>query len=144
MSEVDRQQLIQFLTNLRDFVSKLFDTYAALFGEPGQLGSETWTHLQPNHEALIAVLRGQPVDDWPGPGQRYTGDLATLDREIADSLWLADKNGCHKAEDSADGEEPSSCAQACVADSAIVERPFDVRSGEQFERQAVDPAEEDS
>jgi hypothetical protein len=84
MSEVDRQQLIQFLTNLRDFVSKLFDTYAALFGEPGQLGSETWTHLQPNHDALIAVLRGQPVDDWPGPGQRYTGDLATLDRELAE------------------------------------------------------------
>jgi hypothetical protein len=54
MSEVDRQQLIQFLTNLRDFVSKLFDTYAALFGEPGQLGSATWTDL---HETTTHSLR---------------------------------------------------------------------------------------
>jgi hypothetical protein len=143
MSEADRQQFIQFLINLRDFVSKPFDTYAAL-----RRARPAWQRNMDrptrNHDALVAVLRGQPVDNWLGPGQRYTGDLATLDREIADSLWLADKNGCHKAEDSADGEEPSSCAQACVADSAIVERPFDVRSGEQFERQAVDPAEEDS
>jgi hypothetical protein len=84
MAEVDREMLVDFLIDLRDFVYKLFDTYNEIFGEAGALGRRTWDGLEPNHWALIAMLRGQELQSWPGPGERPTYDLDTLDRELAE------------------------------------------------------------
>lgn len=86
MAQADRERLVRFLVDLRNFVTKVLDAYAEIFGETGALGRQTWDGLEANHQALVAVLQGQAqaMTSWPGPDERPDYDLDTLDRELAE------------------------------------------------------------
>lgn len=78
----DREQLAAFLTDLRDFVYRLFDVYEKVFGPTGELGRQTWDGVEPNHEALTALLRGRSIERWPGPGPSPVYEPGAFEQEL--------------------------------------------------------------